>query len=157
VSPEGAASVKTGLISLLRERHVPVSFVDWIGDALFFSSGSSIYTIGFKNGSPQPGELRKLAAGTTQMTNVGATASRLVFESSTVAFHLWSLPLDLDSGKVAGPMQPLAHAGGSQTMPACSSDGSQLVYRQRGPDFWELRLRNMDSGGERVLSTGLAR
>jgi serine/threonine protein kinase/Tol biopolymer transport system component len=157
VSPEGAASVKTGLISLLRQRQANVSSVDWIGDALFFGSGSSIYTIGFKNGSPQPGELRKLAAGTTQMSNVRATASRLVFESSTVAFHLWSLPLDLDSSKVAGPIQPLAHAGGNQAVPACSSDGSQLVYLQGGPDSQELRLRNMDSGAERVLSTGRAR
>ena len=168
VSPEGTASVKTGLISLLRERNVSVGFVDWIGDALFFSSGSSIYTIGFKNGSPQPGELRKLASSTSQIprtwyvdrrsaANVRATASKLVFESSTYASHLWSLPLDLDLGKVEGPLQPLAHTGGSQTMPASSSDGSQLVYLQSGPDSHELRLRDMDSGTEKVLSTGRAR
>jgi Tol biopolymer transport system component len=91
------------------------------------------------------------------MVNVRATASKLVFESSTEAYHLWSLPLDLGSGKVAGAIQPLAHAGGSQFMPASSSNGSQLVYTQIGPGSHELRLRHMDSGAERVLSTGPAR
>jgi Tol biopolymer transport system component len=38
-------------------------------------------------------------------------------------------------------------------MPASSSDGSRLVYRQIGPNSQELRLRDMNSGNERVLST----
>ncbi len=165
-SIEGAASVKTGLISLLREQKISFVFrvgegsvyrIDWIGDALFFSAGSSIYTIGFKKGLPQPGELRKLASSTTEMANVRATPSKLVFESCTWASHLWSLPLDLDSGKVAGPTQPLNHAGGIQAMPTSSADGRRLVYLQSGPGSEELRLRDMDSGTERVLSTGRAR
>ena len=164
VSPEGGASVKTGLLSLLRERQVPilneglsVFSLDWIGDALFFGSGSSIWTIGFKNGSPKPAELRKLASSTTQMVNVRGSALKLVFESRTSVFHLWSLPLGLNAGKVRGPLQPLTHAGGSQAMPASSSDGGRLVYRQTGPNSEELRLRDMSSGKERVLSSGRAR
>ena len=61
VSPEGGASVKTGLASLLRARQLSlidagqlVFSLDWIGDALFFGSSSSIWTISFKDGSPQP-------------------------------------------------------------------------------------------------------
>ena len=153
VSPEGRASVKTGLASVFRERRVPKSY--WIGDALFFGGAFSIWTIGFKNGSPQPGTLRKLASGTTEMGNVRGTSLKLVFESRTSASHLWSLPLDLNSGKVRGPMQPLPHAGGSQMMPSSSSDGRRLVYLQGGPTQ-ELRLRDMSSGNERAL-TGHAR
>jgi len=62
VSPEARASAKTRLISLLRSRQVSllkeglyVFSLDWIGDALVFGSGPSIWTIGFKNGSLQPG------------------------------------------------------------------------------------------------------
>ncbi len=42
-------------------------------------------------------------------------------------------------------------------MPASSSDGSRLVYLQSGPNSHELRLRDMSSGTEKVLSTGRAR
>ena len=128
-----------------------------MGDALFFGSGSSIWTIGFKNGSLQPGELRKLASLTTQMVGVRGSASKLVFESRTTANHLWSLPLELNAGKARGPLQPLPHAGGSQRMPSSSSDGSRLVYLQSGPNSQELRLRDMNSGTERVLSSVRAR
>jgi Tol biopolymer transport system component len=154
VSPEGGASVKTGLASVFRPRLVPKSY--WIGDALFFGGRLSIWTIGFKNGSPQPDTLRKLASGTTEMGNVHGTSLKLVFETRTAADHLWSLPLDLNSGKVRGPMQPLPHAGGSQIMPSSSSDGRRLVYLQAGTNSHELRLRNMSSGSERVLSSGHA-
>ena len=164
VSPDGGASAKTGLVSLLRSQQVfpPVGGLyvfsfDWIGDALVFGSGPSIWTIEFKNGSPQPSELRKIASGTTAMVDVRGFASKLVFESRTAACHLWSLPLDLNSGKVFGPVQPLPHAGGSQTMPASSSDGQRLVYLQSGPSSQELRLRDMNSGNETVLSIGNAR
>lgn len=91
------------------------------------------------------------------MAYVKGAASKLVFQSRTQATHLWSLPLDSNSGKVQGPMQPLSQAGGNQAMPSSSSDGSRLVYRQTGPNSQELRLRDMNSGTERVLSTGLAR
>jgi eukaryotic-like serine/threonine-protein kinase len=155
VSPGGRTSVKTGLASVFRPRLVPKS--DWIGDALFFGGLASIWTIGFKNGSPQPSTLRKLASGTTEMANVHGTSLKLVFETRTSADHLWSLPLDLNSGKVRGPMQPLPHAGGSQMMPSSSSDGRRLVYLQAGFNSQELRLRDMSSGSEKALLTGHAR
>ena len=100
VSPEGGVSAKTGLVSLLRERRVPLPSegVDWIGDALYFGSDSSIWTIGFRDGSPQPETLRKLASSTTGMVGVRGSASKLVFESRTTASHLWSLPLEFKLG-----------------------------------------------------------
>ena len=104
---------------------IPIGFsVDWIGDALYFGSGSSIWTIGFKDGSPQPATLRKLASGTTDMVNVRGTTSKLVFASSTTAFHLWSLPIELNSGKVLGPMQPLASY-------RWESDYAGVLFRRR--------------------------
>jgi Tol biopolymer transport system component len=42
-------------------------------------------------------------------------------------------------------------------MPASSSDGSRLVYLQRGPSLEEIRLRDMRSGSELALSIGFAR
>jgi len=164
VSPEGGASERTGLVSLLRSQQVSllkegmfVFSLDWIGDSLVFGSDPSIWRIEFKNGSLQPGKLRKIASGTTAMLDVRGVTSKLVFESRAEAHHLWSLPLDLNSGKVLGPIQPLPHGGGSQTMPASSSDGRRLVYLQSGPSSDELRLRDLSSGNERVLSTGKVR
>jgi serine/threonine protein kinase len=159
VSPEGGVSTKTGLVSLLRERRVPLpsEAVDWIGDALFFGSGSSIWTIGFRDGSPQPETLRKLASSTTGMEGVRGSASKLVFESRTEASHLWSVPLDSNSGRVRGPRQVLPQAGGSQTLPSFSSDGSRMVFLQRGANSYEMRLRDMSTGTEKALSTGPAK
>jgi Tol biopolymer transport system component len=159
VSPEGGASTKTGLVSLLRERQVslPSEVVDWTGDALFFGSGSSIWTIGFRDGSLQPETLRKLASSTTEMVGVRGSASKLVFESRTEASHLWSVPLDSNSGRVRGQRQLLPQAGGSQTLPSFSSDGSRMVFLQRGANSYEMRLRDMSTGTEKVLSTGPAK
>ena len=159
VSPEGGVSAKTGLFPLLRERRVPVPSqgVDWIGDALYFGSGSSIWTIGFRDGSLQPETLRKLASSTTEMVGVRGSASKLVFESRTEASHLWGIPLDSNSGRVRGSRQLLPHAGGSQPLASLSSDGSRMVFLQSGPNSYELRLRDMSSGTEKVLSTGLVK
>ena len=157
VSPDGGASTKTGLLSVLRTQVLSVPdgisaqrlsarlyrlSLDWIGDALFFGSDSSIWTIGFQNGTPRPEHLRKLASATTTMTDVRGSNSKLIFESRTSTSHLWSLPLDLNSGTVLSHMEPLPHAGGRQNMPASSIDGRWLVYAQRGPDSVELRLRD---------------
>ena len=131
--------------------------VDWIGDALYFGSDSSIWTIGFRDGSPQPETLRKLASSTTGMVGVRGSASKLVFESRTEASHLWSVPLDSNSGRVRGPRQLLPHAGGSQALPSFSSDGSRMVFLQRGANSYEMRLRDMSTGTEKVLSTGPAK
>ena len=110
VSPEGGASEKTGLVSLLRSQQVfcPVGglFVfslDWIGDALVFGSGPSIWTIEFKNGSPQPGELRKIASGTTAMVDVRGFASKLVFESRTAACSSLEPSPGFELGQGPGP------------------------------------------------------
>ncbi len=158
-SPEGGVSAKTGLVSLLRERRVPLPSegVDWIGEALYFGSDSSIWTIGFRDGSPQPETLRKLASSTTGMVGVRGSASKLVFESRSEASHLWSVPLDSNSGRVRGPRQALPHAGGSQALPSFSSDGSRMVFLQRGANSYEMRLGDMSSGTEKVLSTGPAK
>ena len=151
VSPEEKASVKTGLLSFLRKEQELVLAtgqlgpnLDWIGDALLFGNASSIWMVGFQNGSAQPETLRKLASGTTDIVGVRGSASKLVLQSRTSAAHLWSLPLDLYSGKVQGPLQPLPHAGGSQTMPASSSDGRRLVYLQAGAGFLRSTVARHD-------------
>jgi len=164
ISSEGGASMKTGLASILRARQISlfeekpsVFSLDWIGDALFFGTDSSVWTIAIKNGASQLGELRKLASGTSAMVGVRGSNSKLVFESRSLASHLWSLRLDLNSGRVQGPMQQLPHSGGNQVMPASSSDGRRLVYLQSGPNSEEVRLRDLGSGNEKVLSSVRAR
>jgi Tol biopolymer transport system component len=157
VSPQGGASVKTGLASRLQARQVPMFdqeedsgfSPDWIGDALFFGKGSSIWTVPFANGVP--GELRRVASGTSAIVGVLGSASRLVFEGRASASHLWELPLEASLGRVLGVMKPLPHAGGNQSKPASSSDGSRLVYSQSGPKLEELRMRATSSGVETVL------
>src|SRR5262249_8870536 len=71
----------------------------------------------------------------------------------TYVGHLWHLPMDLNSGKVTGPLQPIAHGGGDQRLPASSTDGKVLAYTQSNPGGIELRVRNADSGRDAVLLT----
>src|SRR5712692_5694591 len=131
--------------------------MDWRGQSLLFTVGPTVWGLDLPVGSLKPVNLRKITTGTADLRGVRGTDTQFVFSSGTNADHLWTLPLDLNSGKVTGPLQAVPHAGGSQTMPASSSNGRVLAYGQINPAGTELRVRDSISGRETVLITQLAR
>jgi serine/threonine protein kinase len=157
----GGKPRKTDIFAHLRSKGLtglqPLQDLDWRGESLLFTIGSSVWAMDMESESLQVGSLRRITTGTAGLRGVRGTPSRFVFTAGTSTDHLWTLPLDLNSGKVSGPLQALAHAGGSQFDPGLSADGRILAYLQVNPGGSELRVRDNVSGRESVLFTQRAR
>ena len=88
----------------------------------------------------------------TNLRGAAATANRVVFSASTSTLSLWSLPCDLDTGKVTGPLVQATPASVDASHPDITPDGRQLVYcsRRNGPQsIWTMDLR---TGKDRLLA-----
>ena len=152
---EGGKSQKTGIAAFLTQYKIlPPRFnADWRGQTLLFTEGLTVWGLDLPDGSLRPVNLRKMTMGTAQLRGVRGNSTRFVFSSGTDDDHLWTLPLDLNSGKVTGPLRALPHVGGRQIWPASSADGRVLAYGQMNPGGGELRVRDNVSGKESVLVT----
>ena len=157
----GGKSQKTEIAALLTQNKIFLGFglldEDWRGQSLLFTAGSTVWGFDLPVGSLKPVNLRKITTGTAGLSGVRGPPANFVFSSGTVADHLWTLPLDLNSGQVNGPLQAVPHAGGRQQWPASSADGRVLAYGQVNPGGGELRVRDSVSGKESVLVTQNAR
>jgi Tol biopolymer transport system component len=159
-SVAGGKSRKTDVIPFLTKNGIigrngfqGFGGVDWRGESLLFAAGPAVWALDLDADSLATSNLRKITTGTAQLAGVRGTPSRFVFTAGTSNDHLWNLPLDLNSGKVTGPVQAISHAGGSQFDPGMSSDGRVLAYTQFNPGSAELRVRDNVSGRESVLVT----
>ncbi len=154
----GGKSRKTGIGSLLTANKLSLfSRMEWRGPSLLFTGRSSVWAMDFEPDSLKIGILRKIATGTAILRGVRGTETRFVFSAASDIDHLWTLPMDLNSGKVTGPLQPVSHSGGGQRGPASSADGRVLAYTQSNPGSGELRVRDISSGRESVLLSQEAR
>jgi Tol biopolymer transport system component len=157
----GGKSQKTEIAAFLTQNKISPYFwflnEDWRGQSLLLTVGSTVWGLDLPVGSLKPVNLRKITTGTATLSGVRGTPTQFVFSSGTVSGHLWTLPMDLNSGKVTGPLQALPHAGGGQVGPASSADGRLLAYGQVNPAGGELRVRDILSGKESVLVTQNAR
>jgi eukaryotic-like serine/threonine-protein kinase len=125
---------------------------EWCENSLLCASGSGIVAFESPADPSSKAPPRTLVTGTSDLAQVRGTLSRFVFASGAFAGHLWALPLDLNTGNVRGPMQVLTQEAGYQWRPASSADGRLLVYQQEGPRATGLRLRDLKSGRETVLT-----
>ena len=94
-----------------------------------------------------------VTAGSSSIHRADSTSDRVVFASATGTTTLWSLPCDLDTGKVQGPPKKLLPGAIDATHPDITPDGTQLVYcsRRTGPQaIWSMDLR---TGKDRLLAT----
>lgn len=154
VSVAGGKSQKTGVMGVLGQNSITPSRyedLDWRGDSLLLTAQRAVWKLDFKAGVLNPGSLQKVTMGTASLRGVRGTETKFVFSAGTSAGHLWTLPLDLNSGKVTGKLQAIPHGGGSQDAPASSAGGRVLAYAQRGPSGGEVRIRDRISGRESVL------
>ena len=131
---------------------------DWREKTLLFTDcGPGVWAVDMPPGSLKASNPRRVATGTAILVGVRGTPTQFVFSSGNRTSHLWTLPLDLNSGKATGPLRPLSHSGGNQSMPASSSDGRLLTYAQHSPAGGEIRIRDTHSGRESLLFAGFAR
>ncbi|HYW48010.1 MAG TPA: protein kinase [Bryobacteraceae bacterium] len=77
----------------------------------------------------------------------------VVFSSGTQTIGLWAVPMDADSGVVTGPRSRLPGNGGFQPDGASlSADGKFCAFQTQHGDVTEIRLRNMSTGQETVVT-----
>ncbi|MBS1826759.1 MAG: PD40 domain-containing protein [Acidobacteria bacterium] len=153
----GGKSLRTGLQPALTAQKISGTVSDWRGKSLYMAAGSAVREVEWDPDSARAPVLRQGTSVTGDLFGVRGMAAKWVFSAGSASNHLWTLPIDHNSGRVTGPMQPLPHGGGGQIQPSSSTDGRLLAYTQRSPQADELRLRDMESGKERVLLTELAR
>ncbi|MFN7937775.1 MAG: protein kinase [Bryobacteraceae bacterium] len=153
----GGPSQKTGLLTWMMAEKIPGFVSEWRGKSLLLRSNSAVREVEWNPESNSKPLARHVASVTGTMFGLQGTADRFVFASGSSSDHLWTLPLDLNTGKVTGALQPVPHSGGAQINPASSADGRLLAYTQAGPQGGELRLRDTASSSDRVLLTEWAR
>lgn len=155
VVPVGGGSSRRIEISAANRRQI--TRFDWDGRTILFAEGSTVWGAELSISSTRLENLRRITSGTTNLREPKGTTAGFVFSAGTDADHLWSLPLDLNTGKVTGSMQPLTHGGGSQRQPASSANGKLLAYSQFSAGGAELRIRDTTTQRESVLLTRYAR
>ena len=159
---DGAPAIRTGLLVPIQNRLGDASLLDWSGDRIVFRARGNLWEISFDRSDlskvQEPHQLTNATGNATEAAAIQANGEmRIAVAVSATSAHLWKLGLDANRGKVLGSMQPLAHTGGSQRMPASSANGSALFYRQDDPSGSAVRMRDLSAGTERTLVTAFAR
>jgi Tol biopolymer transport system component len=93
-------------------------------------------------------------AGIVGPVSVAADGTAALFASGTVMVNLWSLPLDTNSGKVTGELQPVTQGVALNWYPSISADGRRLVYSSTLEGNAQIWLMNMTNGAKKPLTTG---
>jgi len=76
---------------------------------------------------------------------------RLAFKSVTRKTEILELPLDAKSGKQAGDPTVIAHGTFLNVRPSACADGRKVAYMIPNAANWDLRLKDLESGADRVL------
>ena len=126
---------------------------EWVGDHVLFTAGN-LWRIplsrDYKLGTPE-----RLTTSTGLETSPRAIAMpkgwRVVFTSGQLSNSLWRLPLDLNAARPLAEPAKLFPDSLERTTPSLSGDGSRLVYVLRGPEGFDVRLRDMKTGAETTL------
>jgi len=97
---------------------------------------------------------RRLLGGTGNVgaVSVAADGTAALFVSATAMLNLWSLPLEANSAKVTGEMQPLTQDVALNIQPSISADGRRLVFTSNiagNSDIWFL---DTATGSKRPLT-----
>jgi len=161
--PPGPTSTPIGLGPNLRQRKMlnPNTFIlRWLpGDDLLFSSqhgdATDIWRIPLAHAATA--DPRPVTRGDSNIMRwASVSGGRVAFGSSHAGNSLWSLPVDLDAGKVTGPLRPIDFDTAGGAHPDISADGSLLVYSSSrfGPQgIW---LQDRRTGKDRLLVQGAA-
>ena len=160
--PNGPVSA-TGLLGNLLRRKMNLTTTrcrQWLpGDNILFSTtygdAGDLWQIPLSlASSAAPSAVTRGAA--SQIRAATVANGRIAFESVSGSTGLWSLPADLNSGKVTGALRPVTTDAAIMAHPDLSGDGSTLVYTSTryGPQsIWVLDRR---TGKDRLLAQATA-
>lgn len=161
MSPKGEGRQSIGLAKNLRARGIlnpSFQLMKWLpnGDLLFHATRGDAYDIWrIPMAEAETAEPVALTRGTSTATissSGDAAGTRVVFPSHMNVPSLWSLPLDLNTGRVTGPIRKLLTGSLDGNHPTVSPDGTLLAYcsQRNGPQG--VIVRDLRTGKDRVLA-----
>ena len=148
-----------GLTDCLKQRGMLTGFFTPIalleGDNFLFSApyGDAINVWKIPLRATADTEPEAMTLGTSfNFVEADTAAGKLAFTANTSTNSLWSLPCDLNTGKVLGNLKRLLDNEGFDSHPNILPDGSRVVYtsRRNGPQgIW---LKDLRTGQERLVA-----
>jgi eukaryotic-like serine/threonine-protein kinase len=91
--------------------------------------------------------------GTTEEAAASVTSdARMVFISRTMGADIWSMPIDAERGKPAGPLTRVTQDTADDYQPTLSEDGATMVFRSRRGGRFGVILKRLGSSAETVLT-----
>ncbi|MBY0505358.1 MAG: hypothetical protein K2X03_15700 [Bryobacteraceae bacterium] len=93
-----------------------------------------------------------VTAGSFGIYRTDASRERIVFAANNGTFSLWSLPCELNTGRVLGPPRKLLPGEVDGSHPDITPDGTQLIYcsrRDGTQGIWNLDMR---TGKDRLVA-----
>jgi Tol biopolymer transport system component len=159
---DGSPPIETGLLRFLREKEFNTSWTPmpaWVAEnELVFSGrnrdGWSLWRERLTDGFRPAGEPERLTTGTALDWWPSFAAGRLVYVSSHPDSNLWSIPADTTNGKIAGPLRRLTRGSGITAYPSLSTDARVMAFASDRDGNWDIYLKDVASGKERVLASG---
>jgi Tol biopolymer transport system component len=82
-----------------------------------------------------------------------APGGRLVFSSLNQNIDIWSLPVDVNDGRITGSMMRLTEKSSEESSPAATADGRILVYESNRTGNRDVWMKDLQSGTETPLTT----
>jgi eukaryotic-like serine/threonine-protein kinase len=134
----------------------------WMADSLIFTASQNGTTfLGYmpvSPGSGKPaGKWRRLTSGTGGERNASMSTDtrRIVFDATAqFASSLWTVPLDVATGRPEGAPRPLSRDMTPELWPKPSEDGSLLAYTSLSPRT--LWIRDLRAGTQIRVTTALS-
>jgi Tol biopolymer transport system component len=81
-----------------------------------------------------------------------AAPAKLVYSALNLNVDVWTLPVDVNQGRVTGAMQRLTEDATFDGSPAVSLDGRRLIMASQRDGNWGLWFRDMNAGSDRLLA-----
>ena len=132
----------------------------WVGDGnriLFHGSVGDSSNMWQVEISPEhrriSGLPQRATFGTTDEAAASVTADgRMVFISRMIGADIWSLPVDVNRGKVGGALARVTQDAADDYDPTLSADGATLVYRSRRAGRFAVVMKRLGTSAETVLT-----
>ena len=162
---DGTAPIATGLLQTLRRSGFNTQwtpFATWISErSIVFSGrnsdGWSLWRQAFDDRFSRVGDPEQLTTGTTLDWWPSFAADRLAFVSSHADINLWSVPTDVRTGKAAGMLRRITRGAGVTAYPSLSGDGRTLAFASDRGGNWDIIVKALETGTERVVADGADR
>ncbi len=148
-------------LSLATQHLVPVAnrwTEEHIIFSAFFGQISNIWRLPFSPASRRiSGPPERLTMGTALEAD-GSILNKdahtwLAFSSVLENVDLWSLPIQPDRAKPMGELQRLTRGLGADVRPSVTVDGSKVVYNSNSAGNWDVWIKDLRNGAERVLAS----